>query len=69
MMTLEQEKKLNDIHDCLIGNKIKGQRGLIDRVEICENDVHQLKKTKANKFDWSKIFTLGIKVGSKATGM
>ena len=66
-MTKEQEEKLNDIHACLVGNKLKGQRGLIDRVDVCENEIDSLKKKKANKFDWTRIFTLGIKFSKTAT--
>ena len=63
-MTPEQEELLKDVHACLIGNKIKGQRGLIDRMDICENkiDTHdKLLEKKADKWDWSKIFKI-IKV-------
>lgn len=53
-MTEQDRQKLEDIHACLVGNKIKGQRGLIDRVEICENEIHTIKSKK--RFDWLKIF-------------
>ncbi|HEY0751795.1 MAG TPA: hypothetical protein VGD26_11605 [Chitinophagaceae bacterium] len=71
-MTPEQEDKLNDIHACLVGNKLKGQRGLIDRVDLCENklDTHEkILEKKANRINWSKIFSLGIKFGTKASGL
>jgi hypothetical protein len=60
-MTTEDREMLKDMHACLVGNKIKGQRGLIDRMDICENKVDTLEKTKSNKWDWSKIFKI-IKV-------
>lgn len=65
-MTEEDREMLRDVHTCLVGNKIKGQRGLIDRMDICENvqDTHSEKfksietalEKKANKIQWSSIF-------------
>jgi hypothetical protein len=60
-MTTEDREMLKDVHACLVGNKIKGQRGLIDRVDVLENKCDTLEKTKSNKWDWSKIFKI-IKV-------
>lgn len=60
-MTEEQEQLLKDVHACLVGEKLKGQRGLIDRVGICENELHTLKAEvdkKSNKWDLGKIFKL-----------
>lgn len=57
-MTQEDREMLKDVHACLVGNKIKGQRGLIDRVDILENKYEDLDKKKSNKWDWSKIFKL-----------
>lgn len=62
--TKEDRQMLKDVHACLVGEKLKGQKGLIDRVEVCETELAK----KANKWDWGKIFTLGIKAGSKIVG-
>jgi len=51
-MTQEDRQMLKDVHTCLVGEKLKGQKGLIDRVETCEIELAK----KANKWDWSKIF-------------
>lgn len=67
-MTPDQETLLKDIHQCLIGNELQGQKGVLQRLEKCEIKVDDLDKKKANKFDWTKIFTLGIKAGSKIVG-
>ena len=68
MMTLEQ--KVDKIYACLVTDTLdSNDEGLIDKVKRHEKKLNELEKTKANKFDWSKIFTLGIKIGSKATGM
>jgi len=67
-MTLEQ--KVDKIYACLVTDTLdSNDEGLIDKVKRHEKKLNELEKTKANKFDWSKIFTLGIKIGSKATGM
>jgi hypothetical protein len=65
-MTEQDRQKLEDIHACLVGNKLKGQRGLIDRVALCENvnvshgdkinSIEQKLERKSNKWDWGKIF-------------
>lgn len=65
-MTPEQEEMLRDVHTCLVGNKIKGQRGLIDRIDVCENvqeshaekfkSIESTLEKKANKITWSSIF-------------
>lgn len=64
-MTADQEELLRDVHECLIGNKLRGHRGLVDRVDILENrQAHldeQLKK-KANKINWMSIFKFLSKV-------
>jgi hypothetical protein len=67
-MTPDQETLLKDIHQCLIGNELHGQKGVLQRLENCEIKVESLDKKKANKIDWTKIFTLGIKAGSKIVG-
>jgi chaperonin cofactor prefoldin len=68
-MTSEDRQMLKDVHTCLVGEKLKGQKGLIDRVETCEVKIDVIEKKKADKWDWSKIFKLGIKFGTKAGGM
>jgi len=60
-----EEQLLRDvslIKQRILGDKMTGVPSLID-------DVEMLKKTKANKVNWLKIFTLGFKIGSKAGGM
>jgi len=59
--TKEDRQMLKDVHQCLVGEKLKGQKGLIDRVENCEIELAK----KANKWDWSKIFSFAktIKTG------
>lgn len=72
-MTPELEQKINDMHLCLVGDKLKGTKGLVDRVENCEDtiseikdDVREMDKKKANKigfwnlFKFVKIFKTGI---------
>lgn len=68
-MTKDQETLLKDIHQCLIGNELHGQKGVLQRLETCEVKIATLEKTKSNKWDWAKIFKLGIKFGTKAGGM
>ena len=66
-MTLEQ--KVDKIYQCLVTDPLdSNDEGLIDKVKRHEKDIAELKKTKANKIDWTKIFTLGIKAGSKIVG-
>lgn len=74
-MTQDQEQLLKDIHTCLIGNELQGQKGVLHRLDTCEIKIEAsdkridgIEKSKANKFDWTKIFTLGIKAGSKIVG-
>lgn len=72
-MTPELEQKINDMHLCLVGDKLKGAKGLVDRVENCEINIIEVKtelkeveKKKANKISfWSvfkfiKIFKAGV---------
>jgi hypothetical protein len=68
-MTPDQETLLKDIHQCLIGNELHGQKGVLHRLETCEVKIDVIEKKKADKWDWSKIFKLGIKFGTKAGGM
>ncbi len=66
-MTLEQ--KVDKIYQCLVTDPLdSNDEGLIDKVKRHEKEIHDLKKSKANKIDWTKIFTLGIKAGSKIVG-
>lgn len=67
-MTKDQEALLKDIHQCLIGNELHGQKGVLNRLDTCEIKVKELDEKKANKVNWIKIFTLGIKAGSKIIG-
>lgn len=67
-MTLED--KVDKIYACLVTDPLNSNdEGLIDKVKRHEKDIAELKKSKANKWDWGKVFTLGIKIGSKAGGM
>ena len=75
-MNKDQEQLLKDIHTCLIGNELQGQKGVLHRLETCEIKIESsdkridgIEKSKANKVNWMKIFSLGFKIGSKAGGM
>lgn len=50
-MNANQEKLLREVHTCLVGNKLAGQVGLIDRVEA-------LEKKQSRKINLTKILTL-----------
>lgn len=50
-MNDEQDKLLKEVHQCLVGNKLAGQVGLIDRVET-------LEKKQSEKINFKKILTL-----------
>lgn len=66
-MTLEQ--KVDKIYRCLVTDELNANdEGLIDKVKRHEKCIAKLEKQKANKIDWTKIFTLGIKAGSKIVG-
>lgn len=67
-MTLED--KVDEIYKCLVTNPLNSNdEGLIDKVKRHEKEIQELRKTKSNKWDWGKIFSLGAKIGSKAGGM
>lgn len=54
-MTLEQ--KVDKIYECLVTDPLNANdEGLIDKVKRHEKEIEDLKKSKANKWDWSKIF-------------
>ena len=64
-MTLEE--KVDKIYRCLVTDDLdKNDEGLIDGFKRHEKEIQELKKTKANKFDWSKIFKIFI---TAKTGM
>ena len=67
-MTTDQ--KVDKIYRCLVTDPLdSNDEGLIDKVKRHEKRINELEKSKANKFDWSKIFTLGIRIVSKAGWM
>lgn len=51
-MNKDQEQLLKDIHECLVGNPLKNNKGLVERVENCEAALQK----KADKWEWSKLF-------------
>lgn len=56
-MTLEQ--KVDKIYRCLVTDELDANdEGLIDKVKRHEKDIAELKKSKANKWDWGKIFKM-----------
>lgn len=60
--------KIDAIYDCLVGNKIKGQRGLIDRVDLCENKIHTLENKKSFWAIVSKMFKF-VKIVKTTSGV
>ena len=65
-MTLE--KKVDRIYECLIGDELNvNSVGLVDQVRQNTKEIENLKKTKANRFDWSKIFKI-VKIAKTTTG-
>lgn len=39
-MSDDDKKLLRDVHDCLIGDKLKGKHGLVDLVEQCVMEIY-----------------------------
>ena len=70
-MTLED--KVDKIYRCLVTDPLdKNSEGLVDGFKRLDRENKEIKfelARKANKWDWSKILKLGIKVGTKAGGM
>ena len=69
-MTLED--KVDKIYSCLVTDPLdKNSEGLVDGFKRLDRENKEIKfelSKKANKIDWAKIFTLGIKAGSKIVG-
>ncbi len=69
-MTLED--KVDKIYNCLVTDPLdKNSEGLVDGFKRLDRENKEIKfelSKKANKIDWTKIFTLGIKAGSKIVG-
>lgn len=65
-MGKEEKQLLEEIHSCLIGNKLAGQEGLIDKVNALdtkvskvENRLHSLENKKPIILKWLAIlFTI-----------
>lgn len=46
-MTLEQEKKLDEVHQAIVGNDAIGHRGIVNRLIEIEVEIEKNKRIKS----------------------
>lgn len=68
MAKLTTAQKVDQIHEYIVGNPLKNIPGIDNIVKQQQKEIEELKKTKANKFDWSKVFGF-LKVAKTSTGV
>jgi len=57
------EEKIDKIYRCLVTDPLDANdEGLIDKVKRHEKEISELRKIKANRWDWTKIFKVLFKV-------